>query len=206
MNRMLLSIDRTRSAEYATADDFQRLLASEMTNLFHLALLLTADSENAESCVIFAIRDCMSVNSVYKEWMRVWARRAVVRNAIRIAAESPANSHIGNLDGQSAPSTFKRRCRTAPLMDESAGILRLGTLERLVYVICAIEHYPVRDCALLLGRSQQDVLNAWSRASDQIAAFERAERREAAFAGPNLRLVLESEPGEIDGSCGTLLD
>lgn len=206
MNRMLLSNDRSRSAEYATADDFQRLLASEMTSLFHLALLLTADSENAECCVIFTIRDCMSENSVCKEWMRGWARRAVVWNAIKIAAGLAANPHIGDSDRESAPSTVEPRCCTARTMEESAGILALGNLERMVYVISVVEHYSILDCALLLGRSQQDILNARSRALDQIALFERAARREAASLASNLHTSMGSQPGESDGSCGTLLD
>lgn len=206
MSTMLLSNDRTRSAEYATAEDFQRLFASEMKDLFHLALLLTADAEDAECCVIFAIRDCMAVDSVSKAWTRTWARRAVVRNAIRIAAGLHKKPQIGNSDSECALPIVESRRGTSGIMVESAGILTLDSFERLVYVICVVEQYPIRDCALLLGKSLQDVLNARNRAMDQVAAFEQGARREASCSTPTLCSVMGSKQKELDQSCGTLLD
>ncbi|MDR3736634.1 MAG: hypothetical protein P4L10_14015 [Acidobacteriaceae bacterium] len=49
---------------FATSDDFQRLFAREMANLFRLSLLLTADAENAECCLILAMRECLATSTV----------------------------------------------------------------------------------------------------------------------------------------------
>lgn len=195
-NAMPLSNDRLRNAEFATADDFQRLFASEMQELFHLALLLTADLEEAESCVICAMRDCMSVDSVSKEWTRTWARRAVVRNAIRITTGLREKLPVGDSDRECGGGT----------MAESSGVLTLDEFERLVYVICVVEHYPIRDCALLLGKSQHDVLKARSRALDQVAEFEQCARRTADPAASTLYPLLGSEQRAFNSSCGTLLN
>ena len=62
---------------------------------FHwLAALLTGDSEIAKRCVALAFRECMVSDSVSKGWVLRWARRTVIRNAIRLLT-----------GGQSLPST-----------------------------------------------------------------------------------------------------
>ena len=78
----------TEEDTYAKAEDFQRLFAREMTDLFRLSLLLTADAEKAERCLTLAMRDCMTNSTVSKGWAFVWARRTVVRNAIRLVLET----------------------------------------------------------------------------------------------------------------------
>src|SRR5208337_5427656 len=71
----------TEEDTYATADDFQRLFAREMADLFRLSLHLTADVEKAETCLILAMRECFANTTVSKGWAAIWARRTVVRTA-----------------------------------------------------------------------------------------------------------------------------
>src|ERR1700686_4599800 len=68
----------------ATPKDFQQLFAKEMTNLFCLAMHLTADADRAETCVILAIRDCFRNKILAKNRVHSWARRMVIRNAMRL--------------------------------------------------------------------------------------------------------------------------
>lgn len=157
---------------YATADDFQRLFAREMIDLFRLSLCLTVDAEKAERGLILAMRECFANNSVSREWALIWARRAVVRNAIRLVfgAESlnPHNTHCeAALDSRLPPSGYQIEA-----LQDSLAILMLPDLERLVFVICELERYSIPDCALLLKRSPKEISDARVRAINQVAAAD----------------------------------
>src|SRR5215831_13395524 len=77
---------RHGSAQYATCADFSRIFAEDMKNLYLLALVLTADSEKAEQCFVSGLDDCITGNQVFREWAGSWARRVVIKNAIRMIA------------------------------------------------------------------------------------------------------------------------
>src|SRR5215831_17225086 len=78
-----------RTALYATCADFCRIFAEDMKNLYLLALVLTADSEKAEQCFVSGLDDCTTGNQVFREWARSWARRVVIKRAIRMIAPQP---------------------------------------------------------------------------------------------------------------------
>src|SRR5215831_21002533 len=80
---------RHGTAQYATCADFSRIFAEDMKNLYLLALVLTADSEKAEQCFVSGLDDCTSGNQVFREWARSWARRVVIKRAIRMIAPQP---------------------------------------------------------------------------------------------------------------------
>jgi hypothetical protein len=167
----------TSEREFATADDFQQLFASDMADLFRLAYLLTADAEEAELCLILTIRECMASSSVFRWWLPVWTRNALIRNALRIVTGSPARC-LGKMAHDRMLSAIRRSQQSAmDALDQSPAILQLSDLDRLVYVICLVEHYPIGDCAMLLGRSRQEVREAKERAVRQVIAFEQEWRR-----------------------------
>src|SRR5215472_9439167 len=74
------------TALYATCADFCQIFAEDMKNLYLLALVLTADAEKAEQCFVSGLDDCTAGNPVFKEWARSWARRVVIKRAIRMIA------------------------------------------------------------------------------------------------------------------------
>lgn len=156
--------------EYATAEDFQTLFASDMVDYFRLAFLLTADARKAEHCIITTMHECMANRSVFKEWLPVWTRNAVIRNAIRLVAGVQGHS-LGTVRRRE-PTINKARQSAVGASDDSAGILELSDDDRLIYVLCVIERYSIRDCASLLGRSRKEVSDAHNRALAEIAAFE----------------------------------
>jgi DNA-directed RNA polymerase specialized sigma24 family protein len=201
-NRMNLS----RAGEYATADDFQRLFASEMVDLFRLALFLTADAEKAEHCVILTMHESMASGSVLKGWLPVWTRNALIRNGIRVVTGIPGYS-LGKLPQQELfRAVHKSRQSAIAVADEPAGVLLLKDFDRLVYVICVLEQYTARDCAVLLGRSRQEVRDAQKRASSQIAAFESECSHDPYASFPLPSLPGSEQRSAFDGSCGCLLD
>jgi hypothetical protein len=180
MGRSVLSNDPTRLSsgnEYATADDFRELFASDMVDLFNLAFLLTADAEKAEHCLLLTMQECMVTGSVFKWWLPVWTKNALMRNGIRIVTESPIcpPRKISHDGAHSSTSGSKKRAINR--LDESAVILQLSDFDRLVYVISLVEHYPTRDCATLMGRTTQEVVDARNRAVDRVAAFKQKRGR-----------------------------
>jgi len=194
---------------YATAEDFQRLFAREMTNLFRLSLHLTANAEKAETCLILAMRECFANSTVSKEWALIWARRRVIRNAIRLVLGTE-NAEPNNIysyseaghDFHLQPSQYRIEA-----LWESVAIFCLPDFDRLAFVICALERYSILDCALLLRRSQKDVNDARVRAINQIVFAEERNRHESATTFPTSpRGACSNGIGEIDGSCGSLLD
>ncbi len=188
---------------YATTDTFQQLFAREMNDFFHLSLLLTADAEKAESCLIHAMRECLNSATVSRPWASIWARRMVIRNGIRLVL----GNEDGRLDGicdKTGPAFHLQSSEyQIDALRESPAILSLPDFDRLVFVICALERYPVLDCALLLGRSPKDVQAAHARATDQVLAGERRTQRgttadQASSNGAR-------SDGEVDEACGSTL-
>jgi DNA-directed RNA polymerase specialized sigma24 family protein len=192
---------------YATTEDFQRIFARDMTDLFRLSLQLTGDAEKAESCLILAMRDCFANSTVSKGWALVWARRTVVRNAIRFvlgkerAMLNDTCSEAGP-DFHLQPSKFR-----VEALRDSLAILTLPDFDRLVFVICVLERYSILDCALLLKRSPRDVNTARVRAINQVVSAEERNRHEPttkSSTGPHD--ACSNGIGEVDDLCGSLLD
>lgn len=190
----------------ATPGDFQQLFATRMNDLFRLSMQLTADADSAESCLILAMRDCFSRRTVPKKWAQMWARRMVVRNAIRVVL-STKNGIPDDLLGETAsdfhlqPSEYR-----IEILRDSPAIHSLPDFDRLVFVISVLERYSILDCALLLSRSPKDVLDARERAASQIIPAQERNHHET-FKTLLTRTcgACCDEGGDFDDSCGTIL-
>jgi DNA-directed RNA polymerase specialized sigma24 family protein len=198
--------DSPRSTEekglHATAEDFERLFAEESTDLLRLALHLTANAEEAENCVVLAMRDCFFRSSVTKEQVGTWARRMVMRNAMRLVWGMPNDVLADSgFEFHLQPSHFPLE-----VLRESVAILTLPSFERLAFVICVLERYSILDGALLLGRAPQEVYDAVVRAINHVIP-QSGSRNDVAtgFAG-EMYGALWAEADRIEGSCGFILD
>ena len=191
---------------YATVDDIQRLFAAAMNDLFCLAFLLTADADRAEDCLVRSIRECLKNKYILKERLPAWIRDTIVRNGINIVMDIGGRS-LSDTPRDSIPLVPESSQAILRATDYSAGILELNTLDRLVYVICILECYTGRQCALLLGRSREKVREARSCALAHIAGFESTWRDIPIDSSPE-----ESKAPrcccrtEFECSCGSLLD
>ena len=161
--------------EYATADDVQNFFVAAMNDLFCLAFLLTANADRAEDCIVRSIRECMKNTCILRENLLAWVRNSVIRNGIAIVTEFELDSpHDTQIDSTPLIPESPQAC--VGTTDCSAGILELSNFDRLVYVICIIELYTSRHCALLLSRSREEVREARTRALAHIAEFESTWR------------------------------
>src|ERR1700745_4047028 len=123
----------TRPSQYATGDDFRQIFNQDMSGLYLLSFLLTADREKAEQCFVSGLEDAVQGNPVFKEWARSWARRVIIQNAVRLTTPKPAEpngrSLSGSVNGNDVP---------AAQQVEVAAVLALEPFERFVYVMTVL--------------------------------------------------------------------
>src|SRR6202011_6293916 len=79
----------TGPTQYASCADFQKIFEEEMSGLYLLSFLLTADREKAEQCFVSGLEDAVNGNPVFKEWARSWARRVIIQKAVRVIKPWP---------------------------------------------------------------------------------------------------------------------
>jgi len=160
--------------QYASPEDFRRIFTEGLDGLYQLSFLLTRDPQKAEQCFIGGIEDCVAGNSVFREWARSWAKRAVIQNAIRELKPRPGLSN-------SSPSadTFLDIAQlwSGPANhSEIDAVCGLEDYERFVFVISVLERYSERDCALFLGSSVPEVQEARTRALNGLAHSPHLDR------------------------------
>jgi hypothetical protein len=188
---------------FATFEDFGQLFAKEMTTLFCLAMDLTADADRAETPLILAMRDCFQKNNLAKHRVHTWARRMVIRNAIRLVLgiENEILCEAG-LDFPLQPSEFP-----ADALRNSVAIRNLPDPDRLAFVICVVERYSILDCALLLRKAPQEVHDAIVRATNQVVPIEELKDDDVTATSPgNIYRNFWGEGSKLDESCGSILD
>jgi DNA-directed RNA polymerase specialized sigma24 family protein len=151
----------TSAPPYASSGDFHRIFHEEKDGLYELSFLLTADHGKAQQCFVSGLEDSVKENSVFKEWARSWARRAIIQCAVRTINPRPTQ--------ENAPSSLSNSGKTLPgEQAEIAAILELAPFDRFVFVMSVLEHYSEHECAILLGSSRRDVIAARMRAWQQI--------------------------------------
>jgi hypothetical protein len=148
---------------YATAQDFCSAFFEGMNELYQLALLLTADRQMAEHCFVAGLEESVTSNHVFKEWVRSWAKRTIIQNAIReLMPRPPANSGTFTAPHSTGGALGQNRHFTLDW------ILALEDFDRFVFVMSVLEHHSHQDCALLLDCLPQQVEAARVRAVAQL--------------------------------------
>jgi hypothetical protein len=143
----------TGTAHTPWPPDFCRIFAEDMTSLYLLSFLLTANHEQAERCFIAGIEDCIGESRVFKDCARSWARRTIVLNAIRLIAPFRDPTSVGS---SPVPSI---NFSAAPANDGlPSAIFQLNAPDRFVFVMSVLERtrimsvpffWAVRDRKLL---------------------------------------------------------
>jgi DNA-directed RNA polymerase specialized sigma24 family protein len=139
---------------YASMSEFCNYFVREMDSLYQLAFLLAGSSRLAEESIVAALEDCKRAK-VFKPWLESWGRLAVIERTLKATADgSGVDANI--LDD-------------APM--ERRAILQLNRFERVVYTLSVLEKYSVRDCAILLRVSKQEISAAKVRALKEVSTF-----------------------------------
>jgi hypothetical protein len=137
-------------------------LTEEMHSLYLFSFLLTADNDAAEQCYVCGLGECVEGISVFMEWVRSWARRTILKHAIRMIM--PAPEHMDNLSLMSLKGEAKSGKNSL-----FAAIVALSAFERFVFVMSVLEKHSDEDCSMLLGCSRRDVMIARELALKRLA-------------------------------------
>jgi hypothetical protein len=160
-------------SQYATSDDFRKLFTEDAHSLYLLSFVLTGNHRRAEQCFVAGLDESANGNSVFQEWAHSWARRVIVRNAIRMMAPHPSSPGPGK---GASPSAGKVAPWTMLLLDARfSNVLALEDFERFVYVLSVLERYAEQECAALLSTSRKEIRETRLRAIQHIADFDRKE-------------------------------
>lgn len=138
---------------YATAADYYSIFVEEMESLYLLAFLLTADRDTAERVFAGGLGECVDRTGVFMEQARPWARRAIVKYAIRMIRPAPE-------EGAYRPFDNSKSRAIVGASNPFAFIASLRAFERFVFVMSILEGQPDEDCRSLLGCSRQQVVMA----------------------------------------------
>jgi DNA-directed RNA polymerase specialized sigma24 family protein len=149
--------DRTKRTDYAMPADFCQMFADDVDHLYTLSWLLTADRHKAEQCLVAGLEDCLQGNAVFREWAQSWARRTVVKNAIRKI--SPLRNEARTAPGIAEPDT------------QADAITSLKPFDRFVYVLSVLEKYSDRECSMLLECAVEKAVHARTRALQSLAGL-----------------------------------
>jgi DNA-directed RNA polymerase specialized sigma24 family protein len=150
-------------ADYANGSDFCRALQYEMGRLYVLAFLLSTNHEQAERCMVQTVQEIPEHQTVFREWVRIWIRHALIKNAIRSVLPGPrpvAQARDRWWDHQSEPA------ETATI----EAITRLSALDRFVFVLSVLERYSFKECSVLLDCSVETVMEARMRAFEALGS------------------------------------
>ncbi len=178
---------------YATASDFCAVFKAHSDDLYQLAFLLTADHEKAEKCFVAGLEDSVAENRVFKEWAHSWAKRAILRNAIReLKPRPPASSYARAFPPRISPVPGEVQEHF-----EASAILALESFERFVFVMSVLEPYSEHECALLLGCAPWEVREARTRALAQLAGTRGAARQDAASFGLPVEPFATPDDGNV---------
>ena len=136
---------------YAAATDFGEVFTEEMHGLYLLSFLLTADKDKAEQCFIGGLGECLEGMGAFMEWARLWARRAIIRQAIRMIKPVPEDTNLlppvhANNPGAGSQSN-----------NLLAAIVSLADFERFAFVMSILERLSDGDCLSLLRCSRQEL-------------------------------------------------
>jgi hypothetical protein len=152
MLAQLQSVDE-KVIQYATATDFCDIFREEMHSLYLLSFLLTADKDKAEQCFIGALGECGEGIGAFMEWSRLWARRAIIRQATLMMKPAPEDTdHWSPISPKASAVAQKNGL--------FAGILSLRAFERFVFVLSILEGQSDGDCLSLLNSSRREVVIA----------------------------------------------
>ena len=160
--------------QYASLEDFRRIFSEDLDGLYQLSFLLTRDPQKAEQCFVGGLEDCVAGNSVFREWARSWAKRAIIQNAIRELKPRPNPSN--SLTSAAIFLGIDQHSSGRPNHFEIDAVFGLEDHERFVFVMSVLQHYSGHDCALLLGCSVLEVREAHTRAMNDLAHSPRIDR------------------------------
>jgi hypothetical protein len=153
-------------AGYATCSDFCKSFAADLHRLYLLAFLLTGTQIAAEQCFVSTLEEAVAANYVFKGWEGPWSKRCLIINAIRLVFPNPIGIG-GKREVRRAVDVELGKPRS---INAVAGLS--PALQRLAFVMSVLERYSTHECALLVGCTPREVVEARTQALWQLSGFD----------------------------------
>ena len=157
-----MNIFDERATTYATVTDCCNVLTGEMNSLYLFSFLLTADQDKAQQCFACGLGECVEGISVFMDWVRSWARRTILKHAVRMIMPAPEHTDSLSLISLNGAATSGKN-------NLFAAVLELSAFERFVFVMSVLEKQSDEDCSILLSCSRRDVMIARELALKRLA-------------------------------------
>ena len=152
-------------AEDATRAEFREALEADLSVLYLLAFVLTANDQDAEQCLHKVIEEALKQKWVFKGWVRSWIKRCVVTHAIRIASATP-----GQDDKEHKPWFQTESSDRLSILVNA--VTRVDLLPPFAFVLATLEGYSIRECSRLLNCTTEKVVSYRTRALQQLRAID----------------------------------
>ena len=185
---------------YATSEDFCRVFREELDGLYQLSFLVTGDHEKAERCFLAGLEDCYRANHVFRGWALSWAKRTIIRNAIRELRPRPHRDRWSSAEPAFRHGGKLPNIRGGHFKTES--VLALDDFERFVFVSSVLEQYSDRDCAVLLGCS---LLEVWYARVQSILHIVNSGQTAPRGSGEEVAAVVGSSERTLPSIYGNAL-
>lgn len=189
-NLQKITSEEIDAGKYATSEDFCRVFTQNLNGFYHLALLLTGDPEKAEQCFVAGLDDVVNANKVFRDWVHSWAKRAIIKSAIRALQPQPHDPDLSWPANVVSEKSKLRIIRDGHVEIDS--VLALEDFERFVYVMTVLERYSDRESSLLIGCSVDRVRAARICAVEEIARIACNAPTVSAGHGPQQLSLIES--------------
>lgn len=163
--------------DYAGRADFCEEFERELKPLYLLAFLLTANHEKAEECFAMTVEEALQKQSVFKDWVRSWIKRSLIKNAIGMVFSTP-NRFSDKRDLWLEEPDQRETGRD----DEINSVTELPRFERFVFVMSILERYSIWECSVLLDCSTKTV------AESRLQALRKLPPRVGLFPGIEPRI------------------
>lgn len=115
-------ISTEEAQAYATSADFCKVFAENVENMHLLSCVLTADHTKAEECFVSGVENCVKGNYVFRDWAHSWARRTIIRNAVRMLGPRRNHSTAPATRGDPVNCEFGERLRPMAQLLASSGL------------------------------------------------------------------------------------
>jgi DNA-directed RNA polymerase specialized sigma24 family protein len=177
--------------EYATASDFCSMFEKQMASLYQLAFLLAADHDVAQRIFEGALEECRNATSVFRGQAGLWAKRAVVLNAIRLIAPRPSHAPL-------TEDCEQEYDWESPLDTPEEAIAQLSPFTRFVFLMNVLEKFSVAECAVLLRSTRENVIQTRTQAL-LATSFQKRLKNQPEFTRASTVLSADcSQPAHSD--------
>ena len=164
--RAQIQVPQKEADVYASREDFHAIFNEDLKQFYQLSFLLTRDTAKAERCLVVGLEECVTGSPVFREWTRCWAKRVIVQNAIREMKPRPIHSN-----SRASDTSFSDIDQLSSIPERHFAlevVLNLEDFERFAFIMSVLEHFSDHDCALLLGCSVREILEARARALREL--------------------------------------